>query len=185
MATLMAEFEVIKASNPLDDSERGSSFRVIQSEKSCMSSNISNIDSVLSSQFTEMIQRPLSDWLLPRNPKQLMEMDMTSPNKCISEDIVRNLMLNSNNEWVTNEDDMKNSDKTFEQPESFNEKEFLSHLSNQFMDYNSSFLNRSPSFESVNGTGGIDLSLQTVLAWQQILNRMQKSAVWLAVSDKH
>ncbi|KHJ99330.1 hypothetical protein OESDEN_00671 [Oesophagostomum dentatum] len=156
VSTIMAEFDVIKNSTPEaeeESSDSASSFDIVAQDSSAQLASAVGAEKVLSAEFLNTLQQPLSTWLM-----RIMPSEPSKPEHA--------------------KDDLSASEQECEIQggSTFNEGEFVSHLSKLFL-CNSTTASHGSSCDKL-AASGVDLT--TILGWKQVLDKIEQSApYWL------
>ncbi|KAK6754941.1 hypothetical protein RB195_013737 [Necator americanus] len=225
VTTIMAEFDVIKNSSTpeaeAESSDSASSFDLVAEDSSTPAAPATPVEKVLSAEFLNTLQQPLSSWLMRVMPKERQKVETNSkvaveepvrpmkrPHSCGDmrrwhygfQDVISSVHASSNDAWIlgsepvkktrtekqsscTKEETSASEQECEAQNVPFNENEFVSHLSKLFL-CNSSMtpLGRTSSADK---TRSQEIDLRTVLGWKQVLDKIEQSAPYWLLSEKH
>ncbi|EYB92953.1 hypothetical protein Y032_0188g1154 [Ancylostoma ceylanicum] len=144
VSTIMAEFDVIKNSTPeaeAESSDSASSFDLVAQENGTPAAPATPAENILSAEFINTLQQPLSSWLMRIMPKERQKVEtnvkdvveepvrpMKRPHSCGDirrhygfQDVISNIRNSSNDTWILGSEPVKKT-RTEQQP-IFNKEE--------------------------------------------------------------
>ncbi|RCN30546.1 hypothetical protein ANCCAN_23677 [Ancylostoma caninum] len=208
VSTIMAEFDVIKNSTPeaeAESSDSASSFDLVAQDSGTPAAPTTPAENILSAEFINTLQQPLSSWLMRIMPKerQKVQVDtsvkdvveeplrpMKRPHSCgdirrhyAFQDVISNIRNSSNDTWILGSEPVKKTRTEQQTAVPFNENEFVSHLSKLFLCNSAMSSLGQPSPVDKSCPQEVDLS--TILGWKQVLDKIEQSAPYWLRNEKH
>ncbi|KIH60109.1 hypothetical protein ANCDUO_09645 [Ancylostoma duodenale] len=209
VSTIMAEFDVIKNSTPeaeAESSDSASSFDLVAQDSGTPAAPTTPAENILSAEFINTLQQPLSSWLMRIMPKEPQEVridtnvkdvveeplrPMKRPHSCGDirrhygfQDVISNIRNSSNDTWILGSEPVKKTRTEQQTAVAFNENEFVSHLSKLFLcnPAMSSSLGQSSPLDKPRPQ---EVDLSTILGWKQVLDKIEQSAPYWLRNEKH